>query len=235
MDTMLQELSKGIPLTLWVALGAWMLSCLFGLVFNGIARSRMKSVRAVGDFLIILVRGMPQLVALFVIYFGLVQYVQLSPVTASILTFGVVGAPFASEIFRGALTTVEHGQRDAAESIGLSRWKTLIYVVVPQAARFSVAPLINLFIGMLNLSSVAAAIGVSDVIARAQFILGSSSSGSTFIEVTVGVCVIYLGLVLPVSAVSRVLERHLSRGVGARGQGVVSAATALTVGELAAT
>lgn len=212
MGVILQELAQGIPITLWVAVCAWVLCSVVGLIVSGLSRSKLLPLRAIGDFITMFFRGVPELVALFVVYFGLVQFVALSPVVAAILAFGLIESPFASEIFRAALTTVERGQRDAAESIGLPRWKTLVFVVVPQAVRFAVAPMLNLFIGMLNLSSVAAAIGVADVIARGQSIMSSGSGGSLFFEVTIGIAIIYLGLVIPFSLLARLVERRFSHG-----------------------
>lgn len=207
----MKQLLQGVPVTLLLAVLAWILCALLAVPITASVRSRFRVLRVVGDLITMFVRGVPELVGLFVVFFGLQQYISLSPFVAAVIAFGIVEAPFASEIYRASLTTVQRGQRDAAESIGLSRLQGLRHVVLPQAVRFAIPPMINLFIGMLNLSSVAAAIGVNDVIQRANFLMSASIGGSTFLETTAGICIIYIVLVAPVSYVSRIVERRLRR------------------------
>jgi His/Glu/Gln/Arg/opine family amino acid ABC transporter permease subunit len=207
----MKQLLQGVPVTLLLAVLAWILCALLAVPITASVRSRFRVLRVVGDLITMFVRGVPELVGLFVVFFGLQQYISLSPFVAAVIASGIVQAPFASEIYRASLTTVQRGQRDAAESIGLSRLQGLRHVVLPQAVRFAIPPMINLFIGMLNLSSVAAAIGVNDVIQRANFLMSASIGGSTFLETTAGICIIYIVLVAPVSYVSRIVERRLRR------------------------
>ncbi|HEX5193799.1 MAG TPA: ABC transporter permease subunit [Solirubrobacteraceae bacterium] len=206
MGTIFNFLLKGIPLTFLVAIGAWALSALVAVPVVAASRSRFRVLRAVADAFTMSMRGVPELVALFVVYFGLQGTIPMSPVTAAILTFGVVESPFVSEIYRAALTTVRAGQRDAAESIGLDRMRVFTDVIVPQAVRFAIPPMLNMLIGMLNLSSVASAIDVHDIIFRGQLIFNSSSTGSTFLNAAVGICLVYLVMVIPLSIICGIAE-----------------------------
>ncbi|HLH64771.1 MAG TPA: amino acid ABC transporter permease [Solirubrobacteraceae bacterium] len=217
MAYVMRQILVGVPVTLLLAVLAWILCGLLALPITGLVRSRLLPLRVLGDLITMFVRGVPELVALFVVFFGLQQYVSLSPLDAAIIAFGIVEAPFASEIYRASLTTVQRGQRDAADSIGLNRLQGFVHVVLPQAVRFAIPPMINLFIGMLNLSSVAAAIGVNDVIQRANFLMSASTGGLRFLATTGGICIIYLVMVAPVSYVSRLIERRMRRDLfGAR-------------------
>lgn len=211
MAYVMEQILVGVPVTLLLAVLAWILSGLLAVPITASVRSRYQIVRGIGDLITMFVRGVPELVALFVVFFGLQEYVTLSPFVAATIAFGVVEAPFASEIYRASLTTVQRGQRDAADSIGLSRLQGLRHVVLPQAVRFAIPPMINLFIGMLNLSSVAAAIGVNDVIQRANFLMSASTGGLRFLATTGGICIIYIVMVAPVSYASRFVERRLRR------------------------
>jgi His/Glu/Gln/Arg/opine family amino acid ABC transporter permease subunit len=202
-------LVKGIPVTLLVAVGSWVLSALVAFVIVAGNRSRHRAIRIVADAFTMSMRGVPELVALFLVYFGLQSSLPMSPIVAAILTFGVVESPFVSEIYRAALSTVGAGQRDAAESIGLGRGRAFIDVIGPQAVRFAVAPMLNMLIGMLNLSSVASAIDVNDIIFRGTLIFNSSSSGSTFLNAAVGICLVYLVMVVPLSIICALVERAL--------------------------
>jgi polar amino acid transport system permease protein len=202
-------LVKGIPITLLVAVGSWVLSSLVAFVVVAGSRSRHRAVRIVADLFTMSMRGVPELVALFLVYFGLQSTLPMSPVVAAILTFGLVESPFVSEIYRAALSTVGAGQRDAAESIGLARGRVFTDVIGPQAVRFAVAPMLNMLIGMLNLSSVASAIDVNDIIFRGTLIFNSSSSGNTFLNAAVGICLVYLVMVVPLSIICALVERAL--------------------------
>lgn len=208
MAEILRILALGIPSTLIVAVGSWLLCAIIAIPLTGLIRSERRVFRHIGVGFMLISRGVPELVAMFLIFFGLQEYVSIGPTIAAIVSFGVVESPFAAEIYRAALTTVGSGQRLAAESIGLSRVWMYLDVVVPQAVRFAIPPMVNLFIGMLNLSAVAAAINVRDVIFQGQLIMNSTSAGNTFLEVTVGICIIYLGMIWPISLLSALLEKR---------------------------
>lgn len=211
MIQILRILALGIPQTLIVAVGSWLLCGAIALPLVGLIRAEHVVARRIGLAFMLVSRGVPELVAMFLIFFGLQRYVSIEPTSAAIISFGLVESPFAAEIYRGALTTVGGGQRLAAESIGLGRVWMYLDVVVPQAVRFAIPPMVNLFIGMLNLSAVAAAINVRDVIFQGQLVMSSTSAGDIFLKVTLGICVIYLVMIWPVSILATVLEKRQPR------------------------
>lgn len=154
-----------IPLTA-VAFGA-------GLVLAmGVAIARMSSNRlasAPARLFISLMRGIPVLVLLFLIYYGLPQFgIELRPFVAAAIGLSLYVAGYAAESIRGAIQAVPRGQWEAAQTIGMNHSTTLRRIVVPQAARTAVPPLSNTLIGLLKDTSLAAPILVVELFRQAQ-------------------------------------------------------------------
>lgn len=210
MGTELKYLLEGVPSTLFVAIGSWLLCLSLGLLLAALTQLRARVVRWPASFVTIVVRGCPELVVLFVLFFGLQRYLSLSPRVAAVLAFGVVGAPFACEVYRAALKTVNVGQRDAGLSVGLNRVQLAFRVIFPQAVLFAIPPLFNLLVGMLNVSAVAGAIGVDDIFNHEQTLLNESTDTNVYFRATLLVCGIYVALVLPLRWVSALIERRIA-------------------------
>jgi His/Glu/Gln/Arg/opine family amino acid ABC transporter permease subunit len=210
MSQELRYLLQGLPTTLLVAMGSWLLCLALGLVLAGLMQSRIRPVRWVTTLITVSARGCPELVVLFLLFFALQEYVSLSPVTAAIIAFGVVGAPFAAEVCRGALKTVNSAQRDAGLSLALNRRQLFVAVVLPQAVLFAIPPLFNLLVGMLNVSAVAGAIGVDDIFNHEQTLLTESTDSSLYIRATLLTCLIYVVMILPLRGLSALLERRVA-------------------------
>ncbi|MFG3452930.1 cystine ABC transporter permease [Stutzerimonas stutzeri] len=116
-------------------------------------------------------RGTPLLVQLFVIYYGLPQLgIQLDPLPAALIGFSLNMAAYTAEILRAAIASIDHGQWEAAASIGMSRAQTLYRAILPQAARTALPPLGNSFISLVKDTALAATIQVPELFRQAQLI-----------------------------------------------------------------
>lgn len=158
------------------------------------------------------VRGIPLLVLLIWIYFALplVTEVTLSPATAAIIALSLYGGSYYGEIVRGGILSIEPGQNDAALSLGMTYSQRMRRVVLPQAIRRMVPPLMNQTIIQLKNTSLASVVTVAELTYQAQ-----SLSSRTYrpVEVYTAVAVLYLLLVIPSSMASRRLELKPSRSV----------------------
>lgn len=118
-----------------------------------------------------LFRGFPVIVLLFLFYFGLggLPGVRIPPFTAAVLALGLRSAAYQGQVFRGALGMVDHGQEEAARALGLNRRQTLLWILLPQAVRFSLPALANEYAVVLKDSALAFVVGVVELMSAGNF------------------------------------------------------------------
>ena len=164
------DLLRGGLISLEIAAGAWLLAVVLGLVLAVLRDLGMAGVRAFQVSLVVTLRSVPQLVVLYLIYFGLGQIgIEVNSVLAAIVALGITDAAFVAEYYRAGFMTVPSTQREAGLSLGLSRLGVLWWVVIPQVVPFVVPPLLNAFVGLLKTATLAAAVGAPEVsVSRAE-------------------------------------------------------------------
>ncbi|MEW6493364.1 MAG: ABC transporter permease subunit [Cyanobacteriota bacterium] len=177
----------------------------------GIARlSTLTPVRWAARAYIDFFRGTPLLVQIFMIYFGLPALLQgmgigfsLSRLAAAVMALSLNSAAYLAEIVRAGIQSIEIGQSEAAQSLGLGPVQTMSYVIFPQALRRMLPPLGNEFITLLKDTSLVAVIGFEELFRRAQLIV---SGNYRAFEIYAAVALIYLALTLLSSRVFSFLE-----------------------------
>ena len=131
-------------------------------VYGGSLMTRLISIYST------VMRGVPPIVLLFIIYFVISGSINLSPFWAGSLSLGIVSSAYQLEIIRGALLSVGSGQMMAARAIGMSRLRAIRYIILPQALRLAIPPWSNEASIVLKDSSLVYALGVSEILRRAQ-------------------------------------------------------------------
>jgi polar amino acid transport system permease protein len=116
----------------------------------------------------LLMRGVPPIVLLFILYFILSGSINLSPFWAGSMSLGIVSSAYQMEILRGALLAVGGGQMTAARAVGMSRLQAIQFIVLPQALRIAIPPWSNEASIVLKDSSLVYALGVPEILRRAQ-------------------------------------------------------------------
>jgi polar amino acid transport system permease protein len=116
----------------------------------------------------LLMRGVPPIVLLFILYFILSGQINLSPFWAGSMSLGIVSSAYQMEILRGAFTAVGGGQMTAARAIGMSPLRAIRYIILPQAIRLAIPPWSNEASIVLKDSSLVYALGVPEILRRAQ-------------------------------------------------------------------
>lgn len=153
-----------------------------------------------------LFRGTPLLVQLLILYYGLPPYgIRLSSFVAGILGLGLNSAAYQAEYFRGAIQSVSQGQIMAARAIGMSRFKTIVNIVIPQMLRMVIPSWSNELIYTLKYSSVAYMIGAPELMAQGKFI---AAQNFRYFEVFLVVAFIYLVVVVVLSRLLSWLEKR---------------------------
>ncbi|MEV6347658.1 amino acid ABC transporter permease [Actinoplanes sp. NPDC051851] len=210
MPASLTAVLLGLPLTLVVTAAAFALGAVGGIPLMLGLRSRFTPVRLLVRLAVDLLRGVPTIVWLFLLYFGLaVGDVRLNSLGAAILGLGLVASAYLAEIYRGGFAVVPKGQTEAAQALGLSRTTTFVRLLAPQALR-TVLPTVTTFLLMLlKDSSLASTVGVLEMTAQATAFSRQnvSTAGLTPFFVAAGV---YIAISVPLAIAARVLDARLS-------------------------
>jgi His/Glu/Gln/Arg/opine family amino acid ABC transporter permease subunit len=160
----------GAWLDVWITLISFALACILGIAIALLRISGLRLLRWPAFAYVQLVRGVPLLVFLYWIYFGvaLAIGINFTAPQAAIIALTVTGSAYTAEIFRASIGAVDAGQDEAATALGFSRRSSFRHVVFPQALRIAVPPLGNILIGLLKGATLISVIGVADMIFVAQ-------------------------------------------------------------------
>jgi polar amino acid transport system permease protein len=204
-----EELLSAAWLTLQLALAALVIGLVVGMVVALLRMSRNRRIARLAVAYVELFRGTPALVQLFILYFGFTAIgIEFSSFQAATIGLGLNASAYLSEVYRAGIEAVPKGQFEAAQTIGMTRFKTLRWVVLPQAIRVVQAPIGNVAISLLKDTSVASLIATPDLMLRAQDL---SSVYFMPLETYLIVGCMYFVLCFPLSIAVRMLERKTSR------------------------
>jgi polar amino acid transport system permease protein len=160
---------QGTAITVAVTLVALPFGLLMGLLMALVHTYGGKALNRFAAAYSLLMRGVPPIVLLFILYFILSgDWINLSPFWAGSFSLGIVSSAYQMEILRGALLSVGGGQMTAARAVGLSRLQSIRYIILPQALRLAIPPWSNEASIVLKDSSLVYALGVPEILRRAQ-------------------------------------------------------------------
>ncbi|MGH3653619.1 amino acid ABC transporter permease [Glutamicibacter sp.] len=195
----------------WKAMTLTVISCFFGYLIGMflalLVEVPRKSIRYAALAIVEIGRGVPILVLLFVFYQGLPQLgLLLDPYPAAVLALTLSAAGYSSEMIRAGLNSVPKGQSEAANSLSMSLIDNYRFVVIPQAARISIPPLVNLTIIMFQATSLATVITVPEIMQFAG-IMGSATF--EYMSIYIAAAVLYLCVTIPGGVLSSYLEKRM--------------------------
>jgi polar amino acid transport system permease protein len=198
----------GIGWTMAYTVGTIVLGTLIGLIVGILRLRRIPVIDWVLIAYIELFRCTPLLVQIIWFYYALpvVLGVNIPAHIAAVSVLSLYGGAFYAEIVRGSIESVHRGQWDAARALGLSSWRVLRLVIIPQALKPMMAPYVNQSVTQLKNTSLVSIIAVPDLVYNATLI-----NADTYrpLEVYTVVAVIYFAILFP----STLLARHLERGL----------------------
>ncbi|ATA20793.1 MAG: amino acid ABC transporter permease [Gibbsiella quercinecans] len=206
-----RELLAGALVTIEVTLCAMLLSCILGTLI-GLARVNpaRKALWLAGNTYVVLVRGTPLLVQLFILYFGLPYFGIVIPAfVCGVIGMGCYSAAYVSELVRGAILSIDRGQMEAGRSMGMSSGQAMRWVIMPQALVRMVPPMANEFIALTKNSALVSLVTIHDVMHEGQKIISVSYRS---LEVYIVIAFIYLILTSATMLALRQLERKLRAG-----------------------
>jgi polar amino acid transport system permease protein len=219
------EILAGAWLTIRLAVATLPLGLALGLFVALAKRSNSMLLRGLGESFSTVFRGLPELLTLFIVFYGgqmLLQSavslfsetpVEVSAFTAGMIALGLVFAAYSSEVFTAAFNAIPVGQWEGAAAIGLHRWQTLRLVILPQLLRLALPGLANLWLVLLKDTSLVSVIALNDLLRMTSVAVGTSKQPFFFYFVA---CMIYLAFSIVssfgINAIERWSERGESRG-----------------------
>ena len=204
---------EGLENTLLISLLAVLIGVAIGLLISVVKNiyentGKLKILNALGNLYVTVIRGIPVMLQLLIVYGVILASWQNRNVVAAI-AFGLNSGAYVAEIFRSGLLSIDKGQMEAGRSLGLSYGATMARVIIPQAMRNAIPPLGNEFIALIKETAIVGTIGILDLTKAADKISGVTFE--LFMPLLIS-AVFYLVLVLLLSWIMKLIERRLSKG-----------------------
>lgn len=171
--TNFQRLLGGLWVTVWIALVSVGFSIILGFLFGMLMTLKNKVLRGICKVYLEIMRIMPQMVLLFVAYYGLTRMfnISLSGEAASILVFTLWGTAEMGDLVRGALESVPKHQYESGRAVGLTERQVFLYIIIPQTFRSLIPLSMNLITRMIKTTSLVVFVGVIEVVKIGQQII----------------------------------------------------------------
>lgn len=201
---------------LWVALKISLISVLIsiplGIVLGAVMTWKNPVTKALTRLYLEFIRIMPQMVLLFIVYFGSARAFgwNLTGEMSAVIVFSLWGTAEMSDLVRGALISIPVHQYESSEALGLSKAQTYLYIIIPQTIRRLIPLSINLITRMIKTTSLILMIGVVEVLKVGQQIIEANrmASPNAAFGVYLTVLVLYFIACWPISMLARYLERR---------------------------
>ncbi len=205
------RLCQGLWITLRIALLAMAFSTILGFGLGMVMNVKNKVVKALCRIYLEIVRIMPQLVLLFLVYFGAAKHlgIDLSGETAAVLVFTFWGTAEMGDLVRSALIAIPKHQYESGAALGLTKLQIYLYIIIPQTLRRLLPSSINLLSRMIKTTSLVALIGVVEVLKVGKQIIDASryTDPSAAIWVYGTIFFLYFIICYPFSKISALLEK----------------------------
>ena len=208
------RLLGGLWIAIRISLISVMISIVLGLAMGMLMTSRRKFLKIIFGIYLEIVRIMPQMVLLFIVYFGTTRVFgwNLSAEYAAIIVFSFWGTAEMGDLVRGALISIPRIQYESAQSLGMTEPKIYLYVILPQTIRRLIPLSINLITRMIKTTSLVMMIGIVEVLKVAQQIIEANRrvSPNAAFGVFAVVLLLYFLICWPISRLAGYLEKRWS-------------------------
>lgn len=220
--TNIPQLLQYLPITLGIVFLSMIVGLLFGLVIALVRMKRVPILSPLLTFFVSFIRGTPLLVQLYLSYYGVpiaLRYVNyynhtnfnINGIPAFLfvfIAFAINESAYNSENIRGALQSVDHGEIEAAESLGMTSFQVLRRITIPEALIVALPTLGNQFIGLIKGTSLAFVAGVVEMTAAGQIIAGRNFR---YFEIYLSLAIIYWVLTIVTELLIRLIEKRVNR------------------------
>lgn len=218
-------LAAAMGQTLLLALCGLFFACIIGLVVGLMSVVKKRACNIIATIFVDVIRGVPMIVLAFYVFFavpmllnnimhlntmlGINTQLTLTALQAGTICLALNCGAYMAEIIRAGIESVDKGQMEAARSLGLSYWKAMAKVVLPQAIRTMIPSIINQFIITLKDTSILSVIGFPELVNTAKNVVANTMSA---FQVWSIVALMYLIVITLLSRLAKRVERRLNRG-----------------------
>lgn len=215
------EIAFGVKVTITLALATLPVGLIIGFLIALAAQSEERLLRLAAGIYTTIFRGLPELLTLFIVYYGaqiLLQTVlstfgydgrvEINAFVAGMVALAVVFSSYSSEVLLSAFRAIPRGQYEAGDALGLRRWRTMLLIVLPQLIRIALPGLTNLWLILLKDTSYVSVIGLADIIRQTG--IAARVSREAFFFYTIA-CLLYLALAMISSFGLGFIERWAKR------------------------
>ena len=200
---------EGVEITLQQAFFTLLFGSLLGLVVAVCRRTRLLPLRWLMNAYGACIRGTPLLVQVLLVVYGLPQLgIRFPRMTLCIIALVINSGAYMAELIRAGLQSVEKGQVEAAESLGMSSGQTMLYIILPQAVKVTLPAMGNEFVAIIKESSILYAVGVYELTYQAYKL---ASVNYYYIETMIVAALIYFVLTYVATKLLGLLERRMRR------------------------
>ena len=218
------EILRGLAITVQLAIVTLPVGLCLGFLAAFASKSKLSALRAIGFGYTTIMRGLPEILTLFVVYNGVglllnatlkwwnpdATFIDFSPFAAGVVALGMVFGAFAGEVLRGAFNSLDIGQTEAGRAIGMTDAQIFRRIQLPQLWRFALPGLGNLWITMLNDTALVSVIALSDLMRMTKLAVGVTKQPFTFY---LAACLIYWAMCVLSEIVLARMERRANRGI----------------------
>ncbi|HSO80382.1 MAG: amino acid ABC transporter permease [Chromatiaceae bacterium] len=202
----LAQLATGAGYTILVTVACIATGLVTGLLVALLTRLRLRALDRLLATYTYVFRGVPVLVLLFLVYFGLPGLgLNVPPLVAMMLSLGLIAGAYLAEVFRGAFASVDPDEIMAAEAMGMSRRQILLAIELPQMLRFAVPGMLNEFTTVLKYSPFAYTVGLPEIMKQAMALAATTLRG---LEIYLAIGVLYFGIYKLMLFLVRAIERR---------------------------
>lgn len=213
--TNIQYMLGGAGYSILVAIVALLGGSILGLLSAAAKMSKYKLLRAIANVYVEVLRGTPMLLQILIVYLcgpvltkSLFNFVYTPNVyVVGMVAIAINSGAYETELFRSAIQSIDRGQAEAAQMVGLTYVQSMRYVILPQAFKRVLPPFINEFIVLIKDTSLLSSIGAVELLHSAEIL---ATKYYTYFIPLGSAAVIYLAITLTISAFARKLERRLS-------------------------
>ena len=209
----LLRILQGLGVTIGISVISVLLSMVLGTLLGIIMTSRSKIVRLLTRFYLEFIRIMPQLVLLFIVYFGLARNfnINISGESSAIIVFTLWGTAEMGDLVRAAIGSIPRHQKESGRSLGLSSWQIYRYIIIPQTVRRLIPLSINLITRMIKTTSLIVLIGVVEVLKTGQQIIDANRFQYPKASIVIYAVIFFLYFIVcfPISQLGKYLEKKL--------------------------
>ena len=216
------ELLFAVMMTIAVAITAMFIGILFSIIFTPLKLSNNKFLNFISNFYTTIVRGVPELLVIYLFFFGgsgalmyvasifgYNGYIEINAFVTGSFAIGVISGAYTTEVFRGAVQSIDKGQFEASKVLGLSKIAYTIKIIIPQVLRLSIPNLSNVWQITLKDTSLVSVTGLVEIM-RQSYIAAGSTRDPLFFYSFAGL--LYLILTFLSMKIFNNLEKNYNRG-----------------------